>query len=202
MKNVRAEMFNSKAGNTKNKPDRIIKSMELKPGENIADIGSGGGYYCFRFAEIVGKDGKVYAIDTNKEFLDYIAETAKKKNLNNIKPIFATEEKEHLRNLKGGFAPYESKLPEKGLDAIFMRNVTHHLPNRLQYFKNLKVFLKPQGRVFIIEYKKGKGLFFSGLFGHNVEKEIIIKEMTKAGYKLIKEFNFLPKQHFTVYSQI
>jgi len=83
-----------------------------------------------------------------------------------------------------------------------MRNVTHHLPNRLQYFKNLKVFLKPQGRVFIIEYKKGKGPVFSGMFGHNVEKEIIIKEMTKAGYKLIKEFNFLPKQHFTVYSQI
>ncbi len=80
-----------------------------------------------------------------------------------------------------------------------MRNVTHHISNRINYFKELKNFLKPSGKVIIIEYKKGKPFTFRGMFGHYVSREVIIREMEKAGYILEKEFDFLPEQHFTVY---
>jgi len=92
-------------------------------------------------------------------------------------------------------------LPKNSLDFIFMRNVTHHIPSRVEYFKNLKVFLKPDGRIIIIEYKKGKPFTFRGIFGHGVPKEIITREMEEAGYLLEKEFDFLPDQHFTIYSK-
>ena len=91
-------------------------------------------------------------------------------------------------------------LSEKSLDLIFMRNVTHHIPNRVEYFKGLKRFLKPSGRIAIIKYKKGKTFTFRGLFGHYVHKETIVQEMEKTGYLLEKESNFLPEQHFIIYA--
>jgi len=187
MKNSKAKMFNKKASKSKNKPDQIIETIALKGGQNIADIGPGGGYFSQRFAEIVGEKGKVYAVDTNPDLLEFIKNSAKEKELNNIVPILTTEDR--------------LDLPEKSLDFIFMRNVTHHIPNRVKYFKNLKKFLKPDGRIIIIEYKKGKFFTFRGIFGHDVPKEIITQEMEEAGYLLEKEFDFLPEQHFTIYSK-
>ena len=185
-KNIKkALLLNKKAGDPKNKPEEIISALELKPGDVIADIGAGGGYFSIRFAEIVGKNGKVYAIDINPEFLKFIKEYAQEKNLANIITILAKD-----ANLD---------LSENILDLIFMRNVTHHLSNRVDYFANLKKYLKPDGKVAIIEHKKGSLFSFHTLFGHYLPKEKIIKEMRAAGYLLLKEFNFLENQHFTLY---
>jgi arsenite methyltransferase len=180
-------MFNKKASDLRNKPDQIVEAIALKPGQSIADIGSGGGYFSLRFAEMVGKEGRVYAIDTKPEFLEYVKNSAKEKGLDNVIPTLVSRDK--------------LDLPEKSLDFIFMRNVTHHIPNRVEYFKNLKVFLKPDGKIIIIEYKKGKSFTFRGIFGHDVPKEIITREMEEAGYQLEREFDFLPEQHFTIYSK-
>ncbi|MCD6589964.1 class I SAM-dependent methyltransferase [Candidatus Woesearchaeota archaeon] len=186
MANFQAKMFNRRASAPKNKPDQIIEAIALRPGQSVADIGSGGGYFSLRFAKIVGEEGRVYAVDTKPEFLEYVKNSAKEKGLNNVIPTLVSGDK--------------LGLPEKSLDLIFMRNVTHHLPNRVKYFKSLKRFLKPDGRIAIIDYKKGKILTFHRLFGHYVPKETIIQEMKKAGYLLEKEFNFLPEQHFTIYA--
>jgi len=187
MKNFQAKMFNKKASDPKNKPDQIIESIGLKQGQKIADIGAGGGYFSLRFAEIVGEEGKVYAVDTEPKFLEYVKNSAKKRGINNIITILVREDR--------------LELPEEGLDYIFMRNVTHHVPERVKYFRNLKKFLKSHGEVIIIEYKKSRSLSFHGLSGHYVPKETIIREMKEAGYVLKKEFDFLPEQHFTVYSK-
>jgi len=187
MKNSQAEMFNKKASNPKNKPDQIIETIALKPGQSVADIGSGGGYFSLRFAKIVGQKGKVYAIDTNPDFLEFIKKSAKDEGLNNIIPKLVSEDR--------------LDLPKKSLDFIFMRNVTHHLPNRTKYFRELKELLKPDGKIVVIEYKKGKFFTFRGIFGHSVPKEIIAREMKEAGYLLENEFDFLPEQHFTIYSK-
>jgi len=187
MKNFQAKMFNKKASNPKNKPDQIIEAITLKPGQNIADIGAGGGYFSLRFAKIVGQEGKVYAVDTSPDFLEFIKKSAKDERLNNVIPTLVSEDR--------------LDLPEKSLDFVFMRNVTHHIPNRVKYFRNLKDFLKPDGKIIIIEYKKGKFFTFRGIFGHDIPKEIITREMEEAGYLLEKEFDFLPEQHFTIYSK-
>jgi arsenite methyltransferase len=187
MKNLKAEMFNKKAADPKNKPDKIIELMDLKPGQIIADIGSGGGYFSLRFAEITGVEGKVYVVDINPDFLQFIESSAEEKGLGNIVTVL-TEDK--------------LDLPESCLDFVFMRNVTHHISNRTEYFKNLKRFLKSSGRIVIIEYEKGGVFTFRRLFGgHNVPKKTIINEMKEAGYKLEQEFDFLPHQHFTIFSK-
>lgn len=187
MKYGKAKMFNRKASNSRNKPNQILEALALQSGQHIADIGAGGGYFSLRFADVVGREGKVYAIDTSPDFLEFISKSATEKGLNNVETILATED--------------NVTLPKGSLDLIFLRNVYHHLSNRIEYIKKLGSVLKSDGRIAIIEYKKGGRLFsFHRMCGHYVPRESIVKEMEEARYRLIKEFNFLPEQSFTIFS--
>jgi len=181
----KARMFNKKASDPKNKPDQILDALELKRGQKIADIGAGGGYFSLRFAELMGRGGCVYVVDTNQEFLEFVKKEAEERTLNNVKPTLVGDD---------GLV-----LPKKSLDLIFLRNVYHHLQNRVEYFRNLSGLLKPGGRIAIIEYKRS-GLFsFHRIFGHYVLQEVIVKEMEEAGYHVERKFDFLPEQSFTIF---
>jgi 16S rRNA C1402 N4-methylase RsmH len=71
----------------------------------------------------------------------------------------------------------------------------------VEYFKKLKNALKPNGRIAIIEYKSSDGRFsFHRRFGHYVPKETLNTEMKEAGYKLVKDLDFLPEQSFMIFS--
>ena len=183
--NRKARMFNKKASDPKNKPDWVLERLALQSGNIVADIGSGGGYFSLRFAEAVGKDGIVFAVDTNSDFLEFIKERVKEKGLDNVKTVLTSED--------------GSTLPES-VDLIFMRNVCHHIPNRINYFVKLKKVLREGGHIAILEYRKAKCFTFRGLFNHYIPKKIIVKEMTEAGFKLTEDWDFLPEQSFTVFS--
>jgi arsenite methyltransferase len=181
----KARMFNKKASDPRNKPDLILDNLDLQTGNIVADIGSGGGYFSLRFAETLGKKGMVFAVDTNSGYLEFIKENAKEKGLNNVKTVLTSEDSLSL---------------SENVDFIFMRNVSHHIPNRAAYFGKLKNLLKEGGQIAILEYRKAKSFTFHGLFGHYVPKEKIIMEMTHAGFQLEKDLDFLPEQSFTIFS--
>jgi arsenite methyltransferase len=186
IRNPKAEMFNRKASDPKNKPDEVMKALGLHQRQKVADVGSGGGYFTLRFAEIVGAEGRVFAVDTNPKFLEFIQDSAKEKGLTNVETVLTEEDK--------------PVLPENSVDLVFMRNVCHHIRNRVEYFRRLKNTLKIGGRLAIIEYRSGRGFSFHRFFGHYVAKETIVEEMKEAGYKLEREVDFLPEQSFTLFS--
>ena len=183
---IKANMFNKKASDPKNRPDQILEALSLQPGQIIADIGSGGGYFSFRFADAVGKKGKVYVVDTDQGLLEVIGDAAKQKGLTNLEAVLATKE--------------DPSLPDKSLDLIFMRNVYHHLPDRVGYFRDLGVALRPHGKIIIVEHKPDGFFSFHRRFGHTTSKGTIIEELEKAGYLLVKDHDSLPEQHFLVFS--
>jgi len=174
---IKTFRLNCKASAAESRPEEILSHLQLKEGNSIADIGSGGGYYSVRFAEKVGPAGGVYALDNNPFFLKKIKKTADKKNLN-IQPVSKPEE-----------------LPEKGLDLIFFRNSAHHIENRTEYFRSLRKYLRDKGRIAVIEYREDS---FSRK-GHSVSKNQLSYEMKEAGYRIIEDYGFLPEQSFTVY---
>src|SRR5262247_686823 len=112
--------------------DRVIESLEIRPGDRVADIGSGGGYFTFRLAKAVGADGKVYAVDVDKELNDALARRAKDEGYANVEIILAKA---------------DDPLLPSAVDLIFTSNTYHHLQNRTAYFANLKKYLKPNGRI-------------------------------------------------------
>ncbi len=183
----KAKMFNRKAARKKNQAEKILTTLQIQPGQTIADIGSGGGFFSMLFSKQVGVNGKVYAIDTNKEFLEFITSQAAKQSMTNITTVPTTE--------------HTVPLPTNSIDLVFVRNVYHHLANRITYFSAIKPLLTAQGQVAIIEHlPKGSRMSFHIRYGHNVPKETIIEEMNKAGYLVSASFDFLPTQSFTIFS--
>jgi arsenite methyltransferase len=187
MSQKKAKMFNKRAAQPKYKADQIIQTLSLKPGQMIADIGSGGGYYTLRFAQEVGKTGKVYAVDTNKEFLEFIRKQATEQGVSNITTLLSSSE--------------HPELPKHTLDYIFLRNVTHHLSNRVDYFQRLKETFKPNGKLVIIEYDGRGGFFrFQKRHRHFIPQDVLLEEMKQAGYVLQKSYDFLSEQSFMIFT--
>lgn len=168
------------------KPVEVVAALALKPGMAVADVGAGSGYFTRRFVEAVTDEGTVYVVDVEREMLAYVKDSL-----------------DHLH------APYNAvfilarpdspKLPTESVDMIFLCNVLHHLEDRIAYFRHVVSALKPGGRsrIVIIDFYHDER---SGELGfpkrHLVSREQVIAEMTRAGYRLLTEHRFLPKQYF------
>ena len=186
MLDIKAKMYNRRASGPKGMSDAILKKLAIIPGQNIADIGSGGGYFSLRFAQIVGKSGKVYAVDVDQELLGYVRRQGTAMGFSNLIGVPAND--------------LSTSIPPGSLNLVFIRNVYHHLDNPAGYFSDMRKYLGPGGKVAIIDYKADVGGFsFYKLFKHSVSAEKIKSDMQQAGYMPEKSFDFLPEQYFLVF---
>jgi arsenite methyltransferase len=165
-------------------PDKVIAALNLHPGEIIADLGSGGGYFTFKLAKAVAPSGKVYAVDVDKDMIELISKRLKEESGNNVETILAT--------------PTDPRLPQTGVDLIFTVNTYHHIADRSAYFANARKYLRPGGRIAIIDLDRRAWL--EGLLGHYTPSETIKREMEQAGYTSQQQFDFLDRQSFLIFS--
>ncbi|MFQ5992908.1 MAG: class I SAM-dependent methyltransferase [Nitrospiraceae bacterium] len=166
-------------------PAQVISSLNIQPGDHVADLGSGSGYFTFRLAEAVGSNGKVFAVDVDEAMNTLIAEQARKEGIGNIQVILAK--------------PDDPLLQDGGIDLIFTCNTYHHLHDRISYFTKVGKFLRRNGRIAVIDFN-GEG-WWQQLEGHWTSSDAITREMKEAGYSLEREFQFLPKQVFLIFSR-
>ena len=155
-----SNILNSEAKKRNSKPEDIIRALEIKSGEVIADIGAGGGYFALRFSKLTGEEGLVYAVDVKPRLLKIIEMSVEEQEISNVKTVLAN--------------PEDKSLPLKDVDLFFLRNVYHHLKNRVEYFTELKSALKPGGKVAIIDYTREKRFHLAAALGHQTPKGKII----------------------------
>ncbi len=72
-------------------PDKLVEALELKPGDQVADIGAGTGYFSWRMARLVGSTGAVYAVDIQQEMLDLLGQKMAERGLKNVKGVHSVE---------------------------------------------------------------------------------------------------------------
>lgn len=184
-----AKLLNRRAAAPRFLPDRVIESLALRPGETVADLGSGGGYFTLRFARAVGPTGKVLAVDMNARLLDFVKRLAVDQGLANIVPVLTDGSPDAI--------------PPRSVDLAFMRNTYHHLADPVGFFASLKKCLKPGARVVVIDYGESSGLFsFHRIFGHRVTRAKVLDQMAAAGYERGEAFEFLPEQVFLTFRPI
>jgi len=168
------------------KPDEVVQALALKNGEVVADIGAGTGYFTRRFAKAVAPDGRVYAVDVAADVLGYLQEQAEKEGLHNIVTIVSRED--------------DPMLPKNAVDLAFFCDVTHHLANRIDFYRNMAPGLKQRGRLAIIDYAPG-----APRTPHPTEEHVprpqVISEAEDAGFKFVKDFQFLPNQYFLLFEK-
>jgi arsenite methyltransferase len=162
-------------------PDRVVGELGLKPGDRVADLGAGGGYFTFRLARAVLPAGVVYAVDTDPDMRSAMAARAARDGSGNVVPVEAV--------------PDDPALPDP-VDLAFIVNAFHHLPDRRTYLAQLASFLRPGGRVAIVESRPAG---FHRLIGHATAPEAIRAELEAAGYTLVADHGFLPRQCFLVF---
>jgi len=168
-------------------PDRVVDSLTIKDGDSIADIGAGSGYFTRLFSKKAGKNGKVFACDIEKGMIEYLEKRIKDEKLENVFPVLCKSD--------------DPMLSPSAIDLIFICDTYHHIEKRSDYLNLLKKYLKPQGRLAIIDYHKRETPHGPPLW-MRLERENVIKEITCAGYKLEAEFFFLPYQYFLVFTKM
>ncbi|MBM2805755.1 MAG: SAM-dependent methlyltransferase [Deltaproteobacteria bacterium] len=111
-------------------PEKVIAALQIRPGDRVADLGSGGGYFTFKLAASVGPTGKVYAVDVDREMVDLIEKQAQRDGVKNVETILAKAD--------------DPLLPKDGVDLIFTSNTYHHFDDRIAYFTSLRKYLTPR----------------------------------------------------------
>jgi arsenite methyltransferase len=165
-------------------PEKVIAALKLRPGEIVADLGAGGGYFTFKLARAVAPAGKVYAVEIDPDMVGLIAKRVKQEPPSNVETILATTD--------------DPLLPKTGVDLVFSSNTYHHITDRVPYFENLRKYLRPGGRVAIIDLDRRAWL--EGVLGHYTPSETIKREMEQAGFALQQEFDFLDRQSFLIFT--
>ncbi|GAB6137861.1 class I SAM-dependent methyltransferase [Halanaerobaculum tunisiense] len=164
-------------------PKAILQRLSLQPGDRVADIGCGVGFFSLPAAEIVGASGKVYAIDIVEEMLTALHKRAHQEGLENIELVTGEE--------------YSAHLGDDLVDFMLVANVLHEVEKKEEFLRNYLENLNGNGRLAIIEWKKQETKA-----GPTIEHRISSQEVTtlleKLGLEVVKEVNLNPGQYAVV----
>jgi len=168
------------------KVDNAVGALQLAPGSIVADIGAGSGVFTLPLAKAVGGTGKVYAVDIEQGLVDHIMGKAKEQKANNVSGVL------------GKFT--DPNLPARDLDVAFIYDVLHHIEDRLEYLKNLATYLKPTGRIAVID-------FYPELGPHKNDPTLqVTMDQSKAwmaaiGFKPVAEHKLYDDKWYVVYGR-
>ena len=162
---------------------KLIQNMRIKSDDIIADIGAGSGYHAFRIAPLA-KKGLVYAVDIQTEMLMTIEKNKEFSKIKNIETILGTEK--------------SVQLPKNSVDKILMVDVYHEFNFPVEMIASMKNALKPNGQLFLIEYR-GEDSKVPIKKIHKMTEKQAVKEMEAAGFNLKENIDNLPWQHCMVF---
>jgi len=117
--------------------DEVIAALDLKPGDVVADIGSGSGVFTVAFARAVGPTGKVYAVDIDQEMIDFVLERARAEGLTNVEGVMGEYD--------------DPKLPVTDADFAFYHRTLHMIEHRQAHLNATARYLAHDGRIVVVE---------------------------------------------------
>jgi ubiquinone/menaquinone biosynthesis C-methylase UbiE len=165
-------------------PTRAVAALEVRPGQIVADVGAGSGYYTMLLSKAVGAGGRVYATDIQPEMLDLIRKKLERTRTSNVEVVLGTAT--------------ESRLPDRAIDLALMVDVYHELAQPQAFLRSLKRALKPDGRLVLIEFRKEMASV-----PIREEHKITVREarleLEHEGYLFDRLIDVLPWQHILVF---
>jgi SAM-dependent methyltransferase len=164
------------------KPDEVVAAMRLSPGDVVADVGAGAGYFALRLAQVVGPTGRVHALDVEPRLAAVLVDRAREAGLANVHSVVSRD---------------EQPLPPEPCRAILLVNAFHHFPDGAGALRALADRLAPDGRIVLVEFHEGE-LPLGPPPDHKVTRARILSDVAAAGLEVEREETFLPYQHYLV----
>jgi ubiquinone/menaquinone biosynthesis C-methylase UbiE len=166
-------------GTTEGEVERLAAWLEVRPGTHVADLGAGDGSFAVALARRAGSSGQVYATELDDERLADIRRAVTAAGLSNIAVIEG--------------AVSTTNLPDACCDALFSRAVYHHLTDPAAINADIHRALRPGGRLLIIDFEPGGIMNWISRpetadrhGGHGTPKETVVREVTAAGFQLMR----------------
>jgi len=166
------------------RPNLLLPALKLKPGDTVADIGAGTGYYTRRMAKLVGEKGTIYAVEIQQEMLDLLTNKMAQLKIGNVKPILGTVD--------------NPKLPRASVDLILMVDVYHEFDYPYEMARAMSAALKPGGRMVFVEFR-GEDPEVPIKPVHKMTEAQVRKEMTVQPLEWVETIEVLPRQHIIVF---
>lgn len=121
------------------RPSQLMSVLGIQPGQTVADVGAGSGYFTWRMAAAVGSQGRVYATDIQPEMLTLLRTNMTQRGLTNIVLVLGDTHDPHL--------------PTNALDLILLVDVYHEFDQPYEMTAGMVRALKPGGRLVLVEYR-------------------------------------------------
>lgn len=154
------------------KPEEVLRALELRSGHTVCDAGCGPGYFSLRLAPRVRQ---VFAVEVEARLLQRLLQRVEAEGVRNLTPILAL--------------PGDPLLPaDARLDLALIVNTYHHFPDGAAYLEKLAAQLTPEGRVAVIEFRE-----------HKTPRGQCLREAEAAGLRPVAEHELLAEQYFLVF---
>lgn len=160
--------------------EQLVEELGVGPGQRVADIGAGTGYFSRRLARKVGLGGKVFAEDIQPEMLELLTNKMAGLGITNVTPVLGTTT--------------DPKLPAGSLDLVLMVDVYHEFDFPFEMMEAICRSLKPGGRVVFVEFRaEDPQVPIKPL--HKMTEEQVKKEMRAQPLHWVETKRVLPWQH-------
>ena len=169
-------------------PERVIEALDLRPGDQVAEIGAGSGYWVPWLSQAVGPTGRVYAVEVEDEPIADLRALVEREGLDNVVVVYAEYQDPHL--------------PDGDIDLAITSLTYHHIEDRPAYFAGLRGDLSVRGRVAHLDDRHDVSAPARWLMtdGHWSDSAAIRDEMAEAGYRYVEQFDFLQTQSFQIFA--
>lgn len=158
------------------KPDDLIRQLNLELGSKVADVGCHEGYMTMKLSAVVGRTGSVYAVDVEQSKLDKLQAILTKRSITNVEPI------------KGDYD--NPRLPLNSLDGVIILDTYHEMDYHDEILLHIKSALKPRGRLVICEAIADERRTFSRADQerkHELSINYALEDLRKAGLTILKQ---------------
>ena len=165
------------------KVNEVIEKLRLKPGDIVADIGSGSGTFSIPMAKAIAPNGILYAVDIDQKMLDFVAERAKKEGVTNLRTVLGEYD--------------DPKMPVKDVDVAFFHRTLHMIEHRQTYVTSTAKYLKPDGRIVVIDRNRVD----SGESWMWLEQSDVDTWMAAISFYPAEHFGIFDDRYFVVYQR-
>jgi SAM-dependent methyltransferase len=159
---ISPEYSNEKTRDSHGEAERVLNLLGIRPGQRVADIGAGLGYYTVRIARRLGPGATIYATDVKSEYLDQLRERLARERITGVQLVLGL--------------PRDPRLPTESVDVAILSHMYHEIENPYEFLYRLQSSLASGARVGIIDMDRPTQ-------SHGTPPALLRCELAAVGYR-------------------